>query len=137
MPDILLQITGACFLFLLSEIVEVLVIVKDEGGWKWRFGEAEGFPQLNPYVSTWIIAVAVFVIVILIPTIVGFLYWDQFLSWIASFAYWGLLLLVSVGVSYLWLWHHVIGKDWDVTQYAILAGSILVAVLFLHLNGFG
>jgi hypothetical protein len=43
LPDLLLQTTGACFLFLLTEIMELVIVVRDEGGWKWRFGEVEGY----------------------------------------------------------------------------------------------
>lgn len=116
--------------------MEVGLVIRDAGGWKWRFGAVEDYSNLNPYVSTWKMATALFAVMILIPALVGFLYWVQFLYWIASFDYWWLVLLVSTGGSFLWLWHRIIGKDWDTTQYAILLGTIVAGALFLHLNGF-
>jgi len=112
------------------------LVTKDAGGWKWRFGHAQGYPDLNPYVSTWKIAAVIFAVIILIPMIIGDIYWTEVLSWIASFADWWILLFVSVAISYLWVLHHVIGKAWDNTQYAILVVCILAAAYFAHLNGF-
>jgi hypothetical protein len=133
--DLLLEITAVALLFLATEVLELLLVVREEDyGWKWRFGEAEDYPELNPFVDTWKIAVAIFVIVILPPAIVGYFFWSDILRLMASFSGWWLLLVVSVLFSFWWIWHHVIGKDWNIPQGLLVIASIAFLLLFLWLN---
>jgi|GEM_PF-6120837 len=133
--DPLLQLTVGAFVFLLTELA-VLLLVEREGdyGWKWRFGEAEDYPELNPFVSTWKIAVFFFVAIIVSPVIVSYFLWNSLLVLIGSMAYWPLLFIVSVLFSFWWIWHHIIGKDVDMRQLGLLALSGLLMLLFVYLN---
>lgn len=133
--DPFLQLTGGAFVFLVTEII-VLLLVEHEGdyGWKWRFGEAEDYPELNPFVSTWKIAVFFFVAIIVAPVVVSYFLWNPLLSLISSFEFWPLLLVISVLFSFWWIWHHIIGKDLDLAQYCLLASSTLLSLLFVYLN---
>jgi len=116
---------------LVTELI-VLVLVEHEGdyGWKWRFGEAEDYPELNPFVSTWKIAVFFFATIIVSPLVVSYFLWNALLGLISSFEYWPLLLIVSVLFSFWWIWHHVVGKEWNVVQGLLVASSVLTFVFF-------
>lgn len=114
----------------------MLLVVEREGdyGWKWRFGEAEDYPELNPFVSTWQIAMFFFVVIIVAPVIISYIFWNPLLALISSFEAWPLLLVGSFLFSFWWIWHHVVGKEWDVRQALVLVLSMLVFAGFVVLN---
>ena len=132
--DLFLQLTAGAFVFLVTELVVLLLVEHEEDyGWKWRFGEAEDYPELNPFVSTWKIAVFFFAIIVA-PVVVSYLFWGPLLSLIASFEFWPLLLIVMVLFSFWWGWHHVVGKEWNLAQALLLILSVLTFVGFVLLN---
>jgi hypothetical protein len=135
LPDPFLQLTAGAFVFLLTEL-SVLLVVQHEGdyGWKWRFGEAEDYPELNPFVNTWKIALFFFIAIIVAPVVVSYFVWNSLLSMIGSFAFWPLLLVVSILFSFWWIWHHIVGKEFDARQYCLLAASAILTLVFVYLN---
>jgi len=132
LSDPLLDFTSVAFVFLIGEALEWLILKRDEAGWHFRFGEAEGYSNLNPVISTVKVALILFVLILVVSAFALPQVFSYVLAWIATTKDWYLISLLSITFSFLWIWHHVAGKDWNWLQ-AVLA--LISAVLLLFYIG--
>jgi len=130
----LLAFTSKAFVFLIAEFLEWSILVHDKAGWHFRFGSADDYPNLRPLISTFKAAVVLFILGLIIsPFILSDL--DKYLTvLIGSSKDWWLLFALSVSFSFLWLWHHIAGKDWNTPQHLLAVLSVVFLIAYLYAN---
>lgn len=138
MPDILslfLYFTSQAFIFLIAEFIEWSIFVHDDAGWHFRFGSPEGHPNLRPLISTLKAALILFAIILVISPFLLPEVWNRYIiNLVGSSKYWFLLFFLSITFSLLWIWHHVVGKDWNWQQSTLAVVSALLFAAYILLN---
>jgi len=130
-----LAFTSHAIMFVIAEIIEWTVLVHDDAGWHFRFGSAEDYPNLRPLISTAKAAMVIFVIALIVSPFILPGLWNKYvLALIDSSKYWILLFPMSVAFSFLWIWHHIAGKDWNWQQGLLGALSALFFAGYLYVN---
>ena len=121
--------------FLIGELIEWSLFKHSGRNWYLRFGTVSGYPNLKPIISTLKVALGIFVIVIFISPFILTPLVDLYIQNIISQSKESFLLLIlSLSFSLLWIWHHVVGKDWNVSQYVLLAVVILSFIGYAYAN---
>ena len=59
------QIIAGSLLFIIEQILLLIVVYRDEAGWKFRFSRVEDYSDLRPVQATWRVAMVIFAISIL------------------------------------------------------------------------
>ncbi len=131
--DILLSLTSGAFIFLIGEFIEWVILYNDGAGFHFRFGSVPNHPNLNPIVSTLIVAV-IFLVIIIVGGVLSPLFWDYIVSFISSSKDWFLLSILVITFSLLWIWHHIIGKKWNLGQGLLAASSVLLFASYVLIN---
>jgi hypothetical protein len=132
---VLLYFTSNAFVFLVGEIIEWSILVHDGAGWHLRFGNVEGHPNLRPLISTLKVAMILFAIILVLSPFVIPQFWSAYLAGVVgSSKYWILLFILSMTFSFLWIWHHVVGKAWNWGQYGLAGMSVCILVVYLYVN---
>jgi hypothetical protein len=135
LSDPLLDFTSVAFVFLIGEALEWLILKRDEAGWHFRFGEAEGYSNLNPVISTVKVAAILFVLILVVsPFVLPQVFNSYVLAWIATTKDWYLISLLSITFSFLWIWHHVAGKDWNWQQDVLALISVVLLLAYIGAN---
>ncbi len=133
--DVLLYFTSNAFVFLVGEIIEWSILRHDNAGWHLRFGKVKHHPHLRPLISTFKVALILFGIILILSPFVIPQIWSGYLNVvIGSSKYWIMLFVLSISFSFLWIWHHVVGKGWNWEQYVLAAISIILFLGYLYLN---
>ena len=131
----LLAFTSHAIIFVIAEIIEWTVFVHDEAGWHFRFGSAKDYPNLRPLISTFKVAVVLFILgLIILPFILSDL-WNKYVAvLIGSSKDWWLLFALSISFPFLWIWHHIARKKWNRAQGLLAVLSVLFLAGYLYLN---
>ncbi|MFZ3077087.1 MAG: hypothetical protein WA139_01400 [Candidatus Aenigmatarchaeota archaeon] len=133
--SILIDFTSFAIIFLIGEVIEWFLLVNDGAGWHFRFGHAEGYSKLNPVISTFKVALILFVIILFITPFLLPQIWNTLVvNLVKSTEYWFLLAIGSITFTFLWIWHHIVGKDWNWKQYVLLIITIISLVIYLWIN---
>jgi hypothetical protein len=131
-----LTFTSSTFAFMTVEITEWAIFVHDEAGWHIRFKRAKRYPTLRPTISTLKVTGILFAILLIYaPFIVPGVFLNPYVVYLVSLTkFWGLLFLVSIAFSFLWIWHHIVGKKWNWQQYLLAAASIALFLAYVVAN---
>jgi len=135
LSSLFLYFTSQASTFLIAEIIEWFILIHDDAGWHFRFGSAEDYPRLRPLISTFKAALVIFAVVLIISPFLLPEIWNRFIvNLIGSTRHWFLLFILSVTFSFLWIWHHIVGKNWNWQQILLAILSILLFVIYISVN---
>jgi hypothetical protein len=134
--DSFLTFTSSAFAFLIVELTEWAVLVRDEAGWHVRFRRARRYPNLRPTISTLKVTGILFVILLVYaPFIVPGILLNPYVVYLVSVTkFWGLLFFLSCTFSFLWIWRHIVVKKWNWQQYLLAAASVALFVVYVIAN---
>jgi hypothetical protein len=129
-----LTFTSGAFV-LIGEFIEWSLLIHDKAGWHRRFKSPEGHDNLRPLISTLQAAGIIFLIALVLTPFIIPAFWSIYVvGLIGSSKYWILLFFLSITFSFLWIWHHIVGKKWNLGQGLLAASSVLLFVSYLIVN---
>jgi hypothetical protein len=122
------------FLFLIEQILLLIIVHKDKSGWKIRFSRIPNYPNLRPIQATWKIAVIIFMISLVFVPIAGIMFSDSLVNYAKSLQY-GFLALFSLLIgAFFFIWHYLVGKEWNVAQVFLIILEFLILAILVAIN---
>jgi len=78
-----------------------------------------------------------FILLIYGPFVIpGILLNPYVVSLVSLTQFWGQLFFLSCTVSFLWIWHHVVGKQWNGQQILLAVISICLFATYVLVNAY-
>jgi len=128
----ILSITLKLLFFFVPEILIWIFIKKWKNHFSFRFGKAKGYSNLNPFISTWIAAVVIFVVTLFSQDIFEFLFGKGINSILGLLGNnLGFLTLSLAGFAFLWVYNYLLEKEWDKISWWITIPSVILFLIFV------
>jgi len=122
------------FLFIIEEMALLIVFRKDGAGWHYRFATVEGHGNLRPVVATVKVASYIFSISLIALPIIGLAFFEPLSTYLGLLQFNILLLGAALAGGFFFIWHYVVGKDWNLGQVLCLVLFGILIILLILLN---
>ena len=120
------SLTSYSIVLLIPEIIIFIIFKHDGAGWKYRFSSGQT-------ISTSRVAIGIFVIVVIL-----FFAGDEISAFIEDFmkefSYTELLAPTTLLVTFVWIWHYIVGKKLNRQMGFMLITAAILSGLFFWLN---
>jgi hypothetical protein len=114
-----LYFTSSAFVFLMEELIEWSLLVHD----------------LRLPISAFKAACIIFAISLVVAPFVLPELWSRYVVSLVSVSqYWILLFCLSITFSFLWIWHHIVGKKTNSGQVLLAIASAAFLILYIAVN---
>lgn len=127
---------ASSFFFLSEQLLLLIIMYKDKAGWKFRFARAQGYPNLRPVQATALVALVIFIISLVSFPIISYFFFDTLVSFAESLKYGWVGLPSLMCGAFFFIWHYIVGKNWNKAQYGLVALQVLLMMLVVILNVF-
>lgn len=129
-------LVASSFFFLAEQILLLIIMYRDDAGWKLRFSRDSNYHNLKPIQATVKITAIIFFISVIIFPILSMVFFDKVVGYASCLRY-GILGFFSLMCgTFFFIWHYLVGKKWNPAQIAIVASQAILIALLLYLSYF-